>query len=227
MYADIRYSMALLAEFTLPPAAFPLGRLFETRPEATLELDRVVPTADTVMPYFWVHSSDGEMAAVAAVFADLPELRSARLIDDLGTDGLFRAEWEPEYIGIMGAVAAAGVTVIAASGSNEGWRFEIRAESSDQLAEFQQLCAAEELPVTLGRLQRLTVDDDTGLLTDEQREALLAAYEAGYYAEPRETDLASVATTLDITRQALAARLRRAYRTLIEDAVAEAVPRDS
>jgi predicted DNA binding protein len=210
-----------LAEFTLEATAFPLGRLFADRPDATLELDRVVPTADTVMPYFWVHDAGEEMEAVLATFEKLPELRSVTLIDDLEERALFRAEWEPAYMGIMAAVAEAGVAVVSASGSTEGWLFEIRAETADQLAAFQEYCRDHDIDVSLTRLRRLsdvTFEGADGL-TPTQREALTLAYAEGYYAEPRETDLATLAEQLGISRQAFGARLRRGYRSLIESAL--------
>jgi len=213
--------MTSIAEFTLPPADFPLGRLFETRPAVTLELDRIVPSGDTVLPYFWVHDPAGGMESNLEVFAGLPELRSVELLDDLGERGLFSSEWKPEYMGIMSAVPATGVTVLSATGSSEGWRFELRAQRTRQFSDFQQYCAEHDIPVTLRSLSRLsegTAGARDGLTTD-QREALVLAYREGYYDEPRTADQAAVAEKLGISRQALAARLRRGYRNLIERAL--------
>ncbi|MFC6756071.1 helix-turn-helix domain-containing protein [Halomicroarcula sp. GCM10025894] len=53
-------------------------------------------------------------------------------------------------------------------------------------------------------------------MTAPQREALVLAYKNGYYAEPRETNLAELAAEVGISRQAFARRLNRGYRTLIE-----------
>lgn len=213
--------MTSVGEFTLPAAEFPLGRVFDDRPEVTLELDRVVPSGDTVMPYFWVHAPDGDLDGVLAVFTGLPELRSVVLMDDLGERGLFRAEWEPDYLGIMRAVDEAGVTVLAASGSKDGWVFELRAATGEDLSTFQQYCRDHGIDVTLTRLSRLTeTPTDTEYdLTPDQQEALALAYQEGYYAEPRETDQETLAAELGITRQALSARLRRGYRNLIENTV--------
>jgi len=119
--------MTSIADFTLSAPEFPLGVPFDQRPEATFELDRVVPSGDTVMPYFRVYDAGGDMPAVRQTLSALPELRSADMLVDLGGKGLFRAEWEPEYPGIMAAVAASGVTVLSASGSSDWWRFEVRA----------------------------------------------------------------------------------------------------
>lgn len=51
--------------------------------------------------------------------------------------------------------------------------------------------------------------------TEEQREALLAAHEHGYFAEPRETSLEGLAEELGISPTAAAGRLRRGMRSLV------------
>lgn len=52
-------------------------------------------------------------------------------------------------------------------------------------------------------------------LTGEQREALVAAYEHGYFVEPRETSLEELAAELDLSPTAVAGRLKRGMRSLI------------
>ncbi|MFC6939935.1 helix-turn-helix domain-containing protein [Salinirubellus sp. GCM10025818] len=53
--------------------------------------------------------------------------------------------------------------------------------------------------------------------TPPQREALVAAYEFGYFAGPREASLADVTQHLDPSMGATGGRLRRGSRTLLED----------
>jgi hypothetical protein len=214
--------MVSIAEFTLPATEFPLGRLFTDRPDATLELDRIVPSSDTVMPFFWVHDSDGEMAWVRDFLADLPELRGIDLLVDRGDRGLFHAEWEPEYLGIMEAIGKSDVTVIAASGSCDGWQFEMRATDAAVFSAFQDRCAELGLDVTLNRLSHVTGMTPVNQyeLTPEQHEALVLAYEQGYYDHPRAVDQHALAEQLGISRQAFGSRLRRGYRSLIRTTLA-------
>jgi predicted DNA binding protein len=215
--------MSWIAEFTLPAADFPLGKVFEDWPWLTLELDRVVPTGDTVMPYFWVHLDDDspEFSEIEDIFNDLPELRSGELMDHVDDKGLFRALWEPEYMGVMSAIPRADLTVISASGSKDGWLFELRAENGEQFSEFQQLCEADGISVELARLSRLS-EERSGSeygLTAGQKEALLVAYRGRYYHDSRQTDMEALANQLDISRQAFSDRLRRGYRNLIENTI--------
>lgn len=215
--------MTSIAEYTLFAADFPLGRVFEERPGVTLELDRVVPSGDTVMPYFWVNDHDGDLDAVLATFQTLPELREVTLMEDLGDRGLFRAEWNPEYLGIMRAISEAGVTVVSANGSSDGWTFELRAHAPERLSAFQAYCEEHDIDVSLARLRRLseTGQEEAYGVTDEQREALLLAYERGYYRTPKAVSLEELADEVGITGQSFGSRLRRGTHRLVENTLAD------
>ncbi len=53
-------------------------------------------------------------------------------------------------------------------------------------------------------------------LTDEQREALVAAYEQGYFDEPRETSLEELAESLGLSPTAVSGRIRRGMKSALE-----------
>lgn len=57
--------------------------------------------------------------------------------------------------------------------------------------------------------------------TEEQRETLVAAYEQGYFAEPRETSLEELADSLDLSPTAVGGRLRRGMKALVGMSVVE------
>ena len=52
-------------------------------------------------------------------------------------------------------------------------------------------------------------------LSSDQHEALVAAFETGYYDIPRDVTLEELADQLGISHQALSERFRRAYEGLI------------
>lgn len=54
------------------------------------------------------------------------------------------------------------------------------------------------------------------VLTRQQREALLTAYRQGYFSEPREASLEDVADSLDHSSSAVAGRIKRGLRSLVE-----------
>lgn len=216
--------MATIAEFRLEADAFPLGTAFDVAPAATLELDRVVPVGDTVMPFFWIHVPDAKLDAVLERLASLAELRSVSILERFADRGLFEAEWHPDYLGIMEAIASAELTVMSASGSIDGWRFELRAADAERLRTFHANCEAMGVPASLGRLQRLsTIPESDGEygVTASQREALALAYERGYYDSPAETSLEELGAELGITGQSVGSRLRRGTAALLEHTLAD------
>jgi len=122
----------------------------------------------------------------------------------------------------MRAIEEAGVTVVSATGSNDGWTFELRADAPERLSAFQAHCEEHDIDVSLARLRQLseTGRGDAYGVTDEQSEALLLAYERGYYRTPKAVSLAELADEVDITGQPFGSRLRRGTHRLIENTLA-------
>lgn len=209
--------MATIAVFTVPAGDFPLGDIFDTLPDVTVEIERVVPTNRNVLPYFWVRNVPVER--VERTLEAQGALESFTVVDDLGTQGLVRADWNPEYEGVFTGVVESELTLLSAEGSQEEWRFEFRAEDTDHIEAFQRYCADRGIDVELVRLADVGGPDATGQydLTPPQREALLLAHAEGYYEFPRRTDLERLASTLGIARQSFADRLRRGHRNLIRE----------
>lgn len=207
--------MATIAEFTVASDAFPLGYLFERIPDITIELDRIVPTSDSLIPYVWVRG--GDVDDIVSAVASHPDLKSMHAIDEVDGISLFRVEWVPGVKGIITCITESGVSLVSGHGSQGEWVFELRADSADIISRFQQCCQEYEISTTLSRLHTLSEMDTRGRynVTPEQQEALLLAFNAGYYNEPREANLETLADRLDISRPALAARLKRGYRNLI------------
>lgn len=207
--------MATVAEFTVESAGFTLGSIFETRPDATVELERVVPTQSTLVPYFWVRGAGSD--DVVAAFAEHPAARSITTVDQVDGEILLRVEWEPDIEGVLRAIVEADVTLLSATGDRSEWQFEIRAVEADAISDFQARCRAFGVPARLTGLHALSpADRGTAYdLTDTQREALCLAYERGYYESPRRTTLGVMAEEVGITGQSLGSRLRRGTRRLI------------
>ncbi|MFC6826637.1 helix-turn-helix domain-containing protein [Halopelagius fulvigenes] len=212
--------MATVAEFTVPGDSFPLGGIFGQFPRVTVELERIVPTSDAIIPYFWVRGADdAEEDRIEAACAAHPDLRSVELIDEVDGQFLLRVEWNEEHRGVLGAVAATGVNLISGHGSGDRWSFEVRSDERAGVGEFQQYCRDRGIPIELTALHALSEVESRSEydLTETQRTALLLAHERGYFDSPRRATLAEIAEDLDITRQSLASRLRRGHKRLIEN----------
>lgn len=216
--------MATVTGFTAPGDTFSLGLVFQQYPDVTVELDRIVPTSELIIPYFWVEGADeAEIERIEASFRERTDLRAVRLIDEVDEQYLLRAEWNHEYRGIVGAIASTDVNLISGRGAGNEWEFEIRSEDRTEVSEFQRYCEEHGLSIELTAVHALSkVPQATEYdLTDPQREALVRAYESGYFDTPRESTLDEIAEGFDITRQALAARLRRGYKSLVRNTLVD------
>jgi predicted DNA binding protein len=210
--------MSTVADFTVPAASLALGQVLEGIPGVTVELERVVPTKEAMVPYFWVYGDADE--DVVDAFGTHPHVESLKVVDEVDGGLLLRVDWQPEVDGILRAFSDLDLVLLSAEGDAEAWTFEVRVQDRSALTEFQAYCAERDIPISITRLltlSELPAGDES--LTDAQREALVAAYEAGYFDSPREATLSEVAEGIGISRQALADRLRRGHRTLLEPLV--------
>ncbi|KKF39531.1 bacterio-opsin activator [Halorubrum saccharovorum] len=213
--------MATEATFTVPSDQFPLGTLFEQFPDVTVELERIIPSQDVVIPYFWVRGI--VVDDIEAAFPDHPGVENIRLVDSVGDQSLLRVEWALEYDGVLSTLMETGVPLIEAVGTNEQWTFDVRGDNRRDIAAFQGRCRELDIPITLTKLHALTPIGSAAetALTETQQEALVLAYERGYFNTPRDVTMADLGDELDISQQAVASRLRRGIRSVLGNALTE------
>jgi predicted DNA binding protein len=207
--------MSTVADFTVPAEAFALGEVLQGVPDVTVELERVVPTRETIVPYFWVYGNVGDVLVDA--FESHPDVASMKIVDTIEDGMLVRVAWRPGTDSMLSAFADIDLVLLSARGDGDEWNFEVRARDRSALAAFQSYCAEGDIPLDITRLLTLSeLPSGDEKLTDAQREALVAAYDAGYFDSPRTATLSDVAAEIGISRQAVADRLRRGHRTLLK-----------
>lgn len=209
--------MATEATFTVPSDEFPLGTVFRQLPGVTVRLERVVPGADVVIPYFWVRGAQSD--DIVAAFSNHPGVTNIQRVDSVEDEHLLRAEWVSDYDGILSVLAETKVPLIEAIGTDKQWTFEIRGDKRSDIATFQSRCRELDIPITLAALHALTpVETATeAAITDAQQEVLVLAYERGYFNSPRDVTMEELGDELGISQQAIASRLRRGTRRIIEN----------
>ncbi|MEF8813938.1 MAG: helix-turn-helix domain-containing protein [Halovenus sp.] len=201
-------------EFTSPAEEFPLGSVFETLPNVTVQLERLLPKDTLVIPYFWVRGAQAE--DVAAAFDSHAGVTNIRLIDGVNDEYLMRVEWDREYVGVLSALSETNLVFLSGTGTEEGWHFEVRGEDREEISKFRAYCQEHGVPIEITAVHALLPIQGEGYeLTDPQREALVLAYERGYFDSPRKASLENIAGELGITQQSLSSRLRRGHRRLI------------
>jgi len=207
--------MATEATFTVNANEFPLGTIFEQVPGVTVELERLVPGNDVIIPYFWVRGI--VVDDIEEAFSAHPGVKTIRLVDSVADEYLLRVEWDPTYEGILSTLAETQVPLVSAAGTDDQWTFEIRGDERSDLSTFQRLCRERDIPVTLTKLHALTpIESATeAALTDAQQEVLVLAYERGYFNSPRDVTMEELGAELGISQQAVASRLRRGIRSIL------------
>ncbi|MEF8894589.1 helix-turn-helix domain-containing protein, partial [Halodesulfurarchaeum sp.] len=182
---------------------------------ATVEFERLIPHERIIIPYFWVRGVDS--SDIEAAFKSHAGIAEIQLVDSVEDQYLMRAEWEQEYVGILRALAEANVVTLSGIGKKHEWRFEVRGESHEEISAFRHYCQEHDIPITIINVHAMLPLQGEGFeLTEPQREALVLAYERGYYDTPRDNSLEDIAEELGVTQQSLSTRLRRGYRRLVE-----------
>lgn len=207
--------MAIEASFTLDTAEFPLSIVFEKSPDATIELDRVVPTNNAVIPYFWIYAEDiEELTTDMSGDKGVDELR---VIDEVEGQMLVRIDWNLDHPSVLTAIVHTDVTLLSGIGDAENWTFEIRSSDHKTVSEFQSYCTDNDIPIELTQLHALSSlkSDREYDLTEGQRKALVLAYSRGYFDSPRDATQVDLAEELEISRQAVSSRLQRGLRRLV------------
>ena len=207
--------MTIDATFTVDRDEFPLSTVFEQLPDATIELDRIVPTSGAVVPYFWIYADDtGDLKK------NLKEevgIDSVQIIDELEEQMFIRVAWNLDHESVLTALINTDVTLLSGRGDSEGWTFEVRASEQQPISAFQTYCTENGIQTELVELHAIASlkSDREYDLTEGQREALILAYSRGYFDSPRRATQEDLATELEISRQAVSSRLQRGFRRLV------------
>lgn len=217
--------MSIFGEFRVPPRALALSETFESEPGAVVQIDRVVASdMNSLTPYFIVSGVSNE-AFEAAASSD-ESIESLQQIQDAETGTMYRGRWADHVESLAREYTSEGTSILKARGNVSGWVLRVRFDGRTQIGEFTSHLRDHGFSFDLVRLHEMT-SSQTGSqfgLTPKQQDALVTAWQMGYFDLPREASMEAVADELDITPQSLSDRLRRAQKTLIGDALRVAMP---
>ncbi len=200
--------------------------------DCRLTLDGLVPAGGRgLLAYCSVEG--GEPAAVREAAADAPGVEGARAIGDgAGPAGGGAGARDDEGVVELSLAGGSLLAPLVAYGANvtdataEGGRCRITAEVAtdadvrELVERVQRDVPAAEL-VRKRELERPLTDvgslptDSVADLTDRQREAIEAAYRAGYFDWPRDSTAEEVAESMDISPPTLHHHLRKAQSKLL------------
>jgi len=139
-----------------------------------------------------------------------------RLIETGDESAIYRFEYTEEAKILSPVISAANGVVLDMENDGRAWLLTVWMPERTDLAPIWDYAAENDIDIELLRVNEYASlgNTDAGL-TDSQREALLVAFEAGYFEEPRNATLSEVAADLDISQPAASGLLRRGINRLI------------
>ncbi|MWG34016.1 helix-turn-helix domain-containing protein [Halomarina oriensis] len=212
--------MIQIVDITVPADAFELGALVERLPEVHVELERMIPLRDGIAPLFW--AANGEREEIIETLESSPRTEEVRYLTEDGRRRLFEVQWSSEVDGLVGLLLEHDVRMLDGESIGEGWDFRLQFPSQDRLSAFQEDCKRDGIPVILRRMYDPHYPNDTNGMSSEQQEAIVAAYEHGYFEVPRRATLAELAERFDISDNAYSQRLRRGLASLVYETMVKA-----
>ncbi|MFC7202549.1 helix-turn-helix domain-containing protein [Haloferax namakaokahaiae] len=208
--------MATIVEVIVPAREFDVGQVFVDIPGIRIELDRLVPTSSAVIPYLWIRGASQQDIVHAA---DVHEaIRHISVVDEVDGHGtLYRIEWSRSVKSTIVELSEHNLSLLSGYGTDRVWELTFRAENRNEVSEFFEWFTDRDISVEFNKIYEGggNGDGDGQELSNAQLEALLLAFDRGYFDEPRRATLEDISASLGISRQALAGRLRRGTRTLV------------
>lgn len=200
-----------------PERAHPIHRqIVAGTPVTRMALLGWGPTA-SVTSLVWY---DAERAVVSALLDEIDVVETAHLVERDGGTYAFTTQkrfgLDSAVLELIGQARVAFLPPVVFEDSGRA-RFEAVGEQS-ALSEFHDALAGE-LAVTIEHVRPFERRPATAVLTDRQREALVAAVDLGYYEIPRTGDVEDVAARLGCASSTAGELLRRAEQALVTHVV--------
>lgn len=212
--------MAVIAEFTVAPEQFVLGQVLSRASDIEVEMERVVPSSQRVMPYIWVRGDD--LASFEEAIQSSDYVEEVVPLDVLDNRGLYRVEWSEDVRSLIYAMAAFDATILEANSTGQ-WFFRIRFEDQNRVAEFNEFLNDRGIDITMTRLYRLHEGERERPfgLTETQQRVLSLAIERGYFEVPRRATLRDIAAELDVSEQSVSETIRRGANKVLKQTLVQ------
>lgn len=210
-----------IAEVHVSHPEFVLGPTLRAVPDVNIRREsQPVPTdgSNTLLLFF---TAAGNFEGFDEALAEDSTVTDVRLLAELPDKRVYRVRLTDRSKLPTYKLAELGIYLFEISPADEGWLLHVLLPDLDALTAFREYCDAEDISF---RVKAMYQNDQAATrggfgLTDGQREALLMAFERGYFSDPREITLQELAAETGISSTAFGRRLRRASEQLIEATV--------
>ncbi|SIR72799.1 Predicted DNA binding protein, contains HTH domain [Haladaptatus litoreus] len=184
-----------------------------------IELERIVPLREGIIPLFWVEG--GERENIKATLQEDSLTESAEYLTRADDRYLFEIRWVPEVDSLIQPMIESRAEVLRGKGDVNEWEFRLQFDDRPQLAEFREMCQDNDIQIQLDALYNPVMPvEKGGTLTDQQFDVIETAYQRGYWDIPRNVTLGELADLIGISSNACSQRLRRALKTLVGEFLA-------
>jgi predicted DNA binding protein len=139
-----------------------------------------------------------------------------RVIETSDGKAIYSFEYTDEAKTISPVISKANGVVLDMENDGNAWLITVWMPDRGKLVDLWDYADANGVDINLLQVNEYaSVIETAAGLTDNQREALLFALDAGYFEEPRDVTLGEVAAGLDISQPAASGLLRRGIKRLI------------
>ncbi|MFA1610231.1 helix-turn-helix domain-containing protein [Halobellus rubicundus] len=139
-----------------------------------------------------------------------------RVIETRDRKAIYSFEYTDEAKILSPVISAANGVILDMKNDGSAWILTVWIPDRTDLVHLWEYAQQHGIDIELLRVNEYASlgHTDAGL-TDSQRDALLVAFETGYFEEPRDATLGEVADELDISQPAASGLLRRGVKRLI------------
>lgn len=214
--------MIVIIDITIAADQFALGRLLDEYPAIAIELERLVPLREGIIPLFWVEGATPE--EIETTMREDPMTLNVAHLTEMGGRHLFEVTWSPDINALVRPLIDSGADVLRAEGTANQWEFRLQFEDRNQLATFRTQCTANDVQFELDALYNPSLPAEQGderALTDGQYDLIATAFDNGYFEVPRGIELGEVADRIGISSNAASQRMRRGLSTIVEQTLRE------
>ena len=164
--------------------------------------------------------AEGGLEEFEAAFEADPTVTAPTLLAEVGSRRLYQAELANEALdtSLYPLLTREGGVIRDLTSAGTTWEYRLAFPNRQAVDRFFDNCRSHGIPFEIHRLytERDAVGAANPQLTDDQREALTAAVNCGYFEVPRQCTLAGLSDRLGISDSAVSQRLRRGTKVLVE-----------
>jgi len=166
--------------------------------------------------FFWVEAPDPD--AVETAFEADDTVADYTMVAEAPDRRTYRITYSERAKLISPAITDLNGIMLDSRSHDDGWTVELQLQNHSLLYQLGERADDQGLSFEVREVHQVDPNETNSefTLTESQAEALVTAYEHGYYDEPREISLEELGSILGISRTAVSGRLKRASSRLIE-----------